>query len=76
MNETTIAIIDYQAGNLRSVQKALERFGVCAKITSDPSEIESADGVVFPGQGACDSAMRQLRSRGLVAPIKASIASG
>ncbi len=76
MTDTVIAIVDYQAGNLRSVQKALERFDVCAKITSDSSEIESADGVVFPGQGACDSSMRQLRSRGLVEPIKASISSG
>ena len=71
-----IAIVDYQAGNLRSVQKALERFGASASVTSDRREIERADGVVFPGQGACDSSMRELRARDLVGPIKDFIASG
>ena len=45
-----IAIVDYQAGNLRSVQKALEKSGVEAKITSRADDILQADGVVFPGQ--------------------------
>ncbi len=76
MTTPTIAIVDYQAGNLRSVQKALERFGVRAVITSDGGEIERADGVVFPGQGASDSSMCQLRDRHLIAPIKAYIESG
>ena len=76
MSSATIAIVDYQAGNLRSVQKALQRFGVGARITSDAGVIERADGVVFPGQGACDSAMRQLRDRSLVGPIKSFISSG
>ena len=76
MSSPTIAIVDYQAGNLRSVQKALQKFGVGARITSEASAIESADGVVFPGQGACDSSMRQLRDRDLVGPIKDFIASG
>ena len=71
-----IAIVDYQAGNLRSVQKALEKFGVEAKITSQADDILQADGVVFPGQGACDSSMREIRKRSLVEPIKQSIASG
>lgn len=71
-----IAIVDYQAGNLRSVQKALEKSGVEAKITSQASEIEKADGVVFPGQGACDSSMREIRKRNLIEPIKQSITSG
>lgn len=72
----TIAIVDYQAGNLRSVQKALERFGVWARITSDPGTIDEADGLVFPGQGSCDSAMKELRARGLEGPIKDFIESG
>ena len=76
MANPVIAIVDYQAGNLRSVQKALERSGARAKITGDAGDIEGADGVVFPGQGACDSSMRQLRARGLVQPIQESIASG
>ena len=72
----TIAIVDYQAGNLRSVHKALEKVGARPVITSDARAIEDADGVVFPGQGACDSSMRQLKARGLVSPIRASIAGG
>lgn len=71
-----IAIVDYQAGNLRSVQKALEKTGATAVATADPDAISRADGVVFPGQGACDSSMRHIRDLGLEEPIKASIASG
>jgi glutamine amidotransferase len=76
MSSPTIAIVDYQAGNLRSVYKALERSGARPKITSDAGEIEGADGLVFPGQGASDSAMRELRARGLVAPITEYIEGG
>ena len=72
----TIAIVDYQAGNLRSVHKALEKVGARPIITSDAGAIEEADGLVFPGQGACDASMRQLKARGLVSPIRASIAGG
>ena len=71
-----IAIVDYQAGNLRSVQKALEKTGASAVATSDPEVITQADGVVFPGQGACDSSMRHIRELGLETPIKESIAGG
>ncbi len=76
MSSPTIAIVDYQAGNLRSVQKALERFGANAVITSDPEQIELAHGVVFPGQGASDPSMCALRDRSLIVPIKDYIASG
>ena len=71
-----IAIVDYRAGNVRSVERALQRFGADARITSDAKLIERADGVVFPGQGACDSSMVELRRRGLVEPIKEYIAGG
>ncbi len=76
MAKTTVAIVDYDAGNLRSVQKALEKFGARAEITSSAAVIEAADAVVVPGQGACDSSMRNLRERELVDPIRDSIASG
>ena len=76
MSGPKITIVDYQAGNIRSVQKALERFGVAPKISSDPRDIDDADGLVLPGQGACDSAMRNLGARGLVSPIKRYIADG
>jgi len=62
---TKIAIINYQAGNLRSVQKALEKVGANVQVTSEPDEILSSDGVVFPGQGACDSSMKNLRKKQL-----------
>ena len=76
MSGPTVAIIDYQAGNLRSVQKALERFGAEAIITDDSDAIRRADAVVFPGQGANDSSMRALKAKGLVEPIKEFVASG
>ncbi|MBM3934011.1 MAG: imidazole glycerol phosphate synthase subunit HisH [SAR202 cluster bacterium] len=71
-----IAIVDYNAGNLRSVQKALELVGARTKITSDATDLATARGVVFPGQGANDPAMRQLKTRSLVDPIKDVIHSG
>ena len=71
-----IAIIDYQAGNLRSVQKALETFGANAVISSDASFISAADAVVFPGQGACDSSMRNLKEGGLDSVVISAITSG
>lgn len=71
-----IAIIDYRAGNLRSVQKALQKWGASAVITSDAGDIERADGVVFPGQGACDSSMLNIRRLGLFDVIRRSISDG
>ena len=60
-----IAIIDYKAGNIRSVIFALERLGVQPILTADIETILSADKVIFPGQGEASSAMRNLRERGL-----------
>ena len=72
----SIAIIDYKAGNLRSVQKALEECGATARITANAEDISAADGVVFPGQGACDASMLSIRERGLFEIIRHSIDSG
>lgn len=63
-------------GNLRSVQKALEHVGYSATVTSDPEQIASADKVILPGVGAFGDAMRELTSRGLVEPLRESIARG
>lgn len=60
-----IAIINYDAGNIRSVIFALERLGVQPILTSDIETIVTADKVIFPGQGEARSAMRSLRERGL-----------
>jgi imidazole glycerol-phosphate synthase subunit HisH len=65
----TIAIIDYQMGNLRSVQKAIEHVGGRAVVSSDPEIIAGADKVILPGVGAFGDAMRELSSRGLVEAI-------
>lgn len=71
-----IAIIDYDAGNLRSVQKALEFLGYESIITSEESEILSAERVILPGVGAFGEAMDQLRSRGLDDTIEKVVESG
>ncbi len=60
-----IAIIDYGAGNVRSVQFALERLGYEAICTNDAQEIRDADKVIFPGVGEASSAMLELERFGL-----------
>ena len=71
-----ITIIDYDMGNLRSVQKALEHLGHEAQVTDDPAKVAEASKVILPGVGAFADAIAALRSRGLVEPIVASINSG
>lgn len=71
-----IAIIDYQMGNLRSVQKGFEHGGHEATITSDPAVIAQASKLVLPGVGAFADAIAELKRRDLVAPIKEAIAEG
>jgi len=64
-----IAIIDYGMGNLRSVQKGLERVGFEAIVTREVSEILTARGVVLPGVGAFSACMENLGKFGLIEPI-------
>jgi len=64
-----VVIVDYGAGNLRSVAKALERVGAASTITDDPQEVSRASTLVLPGVGAGDAAMRALGQRGLVEPL-------
>ncbi|QDT07899.1 Imidazole glycerol phosphate synthase subunit HisH 1 [Rubripirellula lacrimiformis] len=71
-----ITIVDYQMGNLRSVQKAIERVGGEAKISSDPVEISAADKLVLPGVGAFGDAMAEIRRRDLAQPIIDFVATG
>ena len=70
------AIIDYGAGNLMSVKKALDYIGAKSGITSDPAEIEKADSVILPGVGAFGDAMDSMRSRGLDDAVKKAALSG
>jgi glutamine amidotransferase len=60
-----IAILKYNAGNIKSVQNALKRSGYECMITDDPDELLKADKVIFPGVGEAGSAMQYLRERGL-----------
>jgi glutamine amidotransferase len=71
-----IAIVDYGMGNLRSVQKACERVGHSATISSDPAVLHAADKLILPGVGAFGDAMSELRERRLVDTLRHSIASG
>lgn len=71
-----IAIVDYGMGNLRSVQKAFEKVGHPAVITSDPVELIAARKVVLPGVGAFGDAMHELRKRDLITPILDVVESG
>jgi glutamine amidotransferase len=71
-----IAIVDYGMGNLRSVQKALERVGHAATITSDPAVLADASRVVLPGVGAFRDAIGAIEARGLVAPLRDAVAQG
>ncbi|MFV0392375.1 MAG: imidazole glycerol phosphate synthase subunit HisH [Paludibacteraceae bacterium] len=65
-----VAILKYNAGNIRSVDFALKRLGINATITDDHTEITSADRVIFPGVGEASSAMNYLRARKLDILIK------
>ncbi|OQA92658.1 MAG: Imidazole glycerol phosphate synthase subunit HisH 1 [Elusimicrobia bacterium ADurb.Bin231] len=71
-----ITIIDYNMGNLRSVQKAFEYIGKPAIITADRKKIMKSSLLVLPGVGAFDSAMKNLKKKKLVEPIKNYIFSG
>lgn len=71
-----IAVVDYGAGNLRSVANALARAGLSPEITSDPSVVRAAGGVVLPGAGAFAEAIAQLDAKGLSDAIRESIAAG
>ncbi|MCW2278017.1 imidazole glycerol phosphate synthase subunit HisH [Heliophilum fasciatum] len=71
-----IAIIDYGMGNLRSVQKGLEKAGYASVITADPEQVRQAPGVILPGVGAFADAMNNLRTSGMIEPIQEVVAAG
>ena len=71
-----IVIIDYGAGNLRSVQKAFERLGHAAVLTSDPAALVDAPAIVFPGQGASPPAMVALERDGMGDAVRRAIEAG
>ena len=76
MTEPLIAVLDYGIGNLRSAQKALQRCGADARLTSDHGLIRDAAGVVLPGVGAFGACMDALRSADLESAVHEAVGSG
>jgi glutamine amidotransferase len=71
-----VVIVDYGAGNLRSVQKAVERAGYHPLITDNPGDVLDADAVILPGVGAAADTMRNLREHAMEEPVRSVIALG
>ena len=71
-----VAVLDYGIGNLHSAQKAIEKMGADARLTTDPGLVAEADGVVLPGVGAFGACMHRLRGSGLERPAFDAAASG
>ncbi|HAJ27901.1 MAG TPA: imidazole glycerol phosphate synthase subunit HisH [Syntrophus sp. (in: bacteria)] len=71
-----IGIIDYKAGNLTSVARALHYLGEPCEVTDDPGVLDACDGIIFPGVGAAGEAMGNLRSQGLDLRLREWVASG
>lgn len=71
-----ICIVDYKAGNLTSVKRALDHLGRECVITPDPDEIARAEKIIFPGVGRASAAMETLRSRGIDRALRDAFAKG
>lgn len=75
MANPKITIVDYQLGNLFSVQRAFDLLGVQATVSSDRAAIEASDAVVLPGVGAFGQAMENIHRLDLAAPLRAHVAA-
>jgi glutamine amidotransferase len=71
-----ITIVDYKAGNLTSVKRALDHLGIPSLISADPDVVCRAERVIFPGVGAAGAAMSVLKERGLDAALRACVQKG
>ena len=71
-----LVIVDYDAGNVRSVQRACQYVGMDAEISADPAVVAAADQLIFPGVGSAESAVDTLCDRGLDEAIKSFYATG
>jgi glutamine amidotransferase len=76
MSPRSVTVVDYGAGNLRSVARALEASGQQALLTSSAADVEQATALILPGVGSSNDAMKALRKLGLVEPLRAYAASG
>jgi imidazole glycerol-phosphate synthase subunit HisH len=72
----SITVVDFGAGNLRSVQRALEATGQNARVVCTVPEIEAAQALILPGVGSSNDAMKALHKLGLVEPLRVYAASG
>ena len=73
---TLAVVVDYDAGNLRSVLRACREVGADAEISRDPNRVRDAERIIFPGVGAAGSAMRSLRERGLDSALAEAFHAG
>ncbi len=71
-----ITIVDYKAGNLTSVRRALEAQGLPCRISADPETVRKAKRIIFPGVGAAGAAMAVLKERGLDSALKEAFQLG
>jgi glutamine amidotransferase len=71
-----MAIVDYNAGNLTSVKRALDHLGIEGCVTPDPVVVARAERIIFPGVGHAGTAMAVLKERGLDKALKAAYAAG
>lgn len=76
MGVQVVAVVDYDAGNLRSVETALRHIGAPFIVTADPGVLEGADRIVVPGVGEARAAMARLDDRGLSGTLRERIAAG
>lgn len=71
-----ITIIDYEMGNLRSVEKAFEKLGFAARVSANPDDLLATDKIVLPGVGAFRDCIANLRGGGFVAPLLQHVEAG
>src|SRR5258706_16415007 len=71
-----ITIVDYKAGNLTSVKRALDHLGIPNQISADPEVVRNAERVIFPGVGAAGAAMGGVKENGLVAAPNENVPKG
>jgi glutamine amidotransferase len=76
MSTKHVVVLDYGAGNLRSVARAVEHAGFIADVSDDPRALDDAHAVVMPGVGAAADTMRNLQEHGFVQPLRKYIADG
>ena len=72
----TVSLLDYGAGNVRSVRNAIRRLGYVVDDISTPEQIDAAKVLIFPGVGSFGNAMKTLEDRGLVEALRAYVKAG